>query len=321
MFGGSSMVTVVTAIGYVVAMRSYDLLAERFPDMRGLPYVDLGVRATPVEGIRLGGLDFQVKREGRCCERYGGNKARCLEFLLARPADRLLTFSTLSANHAYAVAVHGNSLGLKTDAILVRKGQRGEMLKALHGVAAGVAEVDGVAGAMLAAASLWRRGTRIIPPGGVSARGALGYLCAALEFETIPERIYVPLGSGTTVSGLLAGLTLRGARTEIVGVRVADRIAGVRALLWHRARGALRILRRHGAKLPRQRSEVRLRVVAAEGDYGEETAAAREAVDAAAGAGLTLETTYTGKALAVLLREQASGALFLDTYGGLPPAG
>jgi D-cysteine desulfhydrase len=316
------MVTVITAIGYVVAMRSYDLLAERFPDMRGLPHVDLGVRATPVEEIRLGGLEIQAKREDRCCERYGGNKARCLEFLLARPADRLLTFSTLSANHAYAVAVHGNSLGLKTDAILVRKGKRGEMLKALHGVAAGVAEVDGVAGAMLAAASLWRRGTRIIPPGGVSARGALGYLCAALELETVPDRIYVPLGSGTTVSGLLAGLMLRGARTEIVGVRVADRIAGVRALLWHRARGALRILRRHGASLPRiRRSEVRLRVVAAEGEYGEETAAAREAVDVAAAAGLTLETTYTGKALAVLLREQASGALFLDTYGGLPPPG
>jgi len=303
-------------------MRSFDLLTERFPGLSGLPHVDLGVEATPVEAVRVDGLDLLVKREEGCCPRYGGNKARCLEFLLARPARRLLTFSTLSANHAYAVAVHGATLGLKTDAILIRKGKRGPMLAALHGVAAGIAEVDGVAGAVLSAAALWRRGTRIIPPGGVSARGAIGYLCAALELDPVPERIYVPLGSGNTVSGLLAGLMLRGARTEVVGVRVADRIAGVRFVLWRRARAALRLLRRHGAPVARRiKHDVRLRVIAGEGDYGEETATVRAAVEAGTAAGLNLEATYTGKTLAALLRERAEGALFLDTYGGLPPAG
>ena len=66
-----------------------------------------------------------------------------------------------------------------------------------------------------------RPGTCVIPPGGASACGALGYVVAALELEEVPSRMYVPLGSGTTVSGLLAGLMLRGATCEVVAVRVA----------------------------------------------------------------------------------------------------
>jgi hypothetical protein len=61
---------------------------------------------------------------------------------------------------------------------------------------------------------------------------------------------------------------------------------------------------------------VSLRVVRAEGRYGDETPAATAAVRAAAERGLVLEPTYTGPTLATLLAERADGSLFVLTHAG-----
>jgi len=292
---------------------------RRFPGLAGFPRADLGVGATPTEERTIAGLHVLVKREDLTSPVYGGNKARCLEFLLAGVRGPVLTYSTLGAHHAYATAVHARTLGLGCDAILVRRGPRGPLLDPLRHVARRVVEVGGVAGAALATLKLWRPGTRVLPPGGVSARGALGYVVAAMELESIPERIYVPLGSGTTVSGLLAGLMLRGAVTEVVAVRVADAVAGFRPLLWRRAFASLRLLRKRDPTVPRaSRGGLRLRVVAAAGRYGEVTAEATAAMRAAPD--LLLEPTYTAKTLAVLIAEHAEEALLINTYGGCGPS-
>jgi D-cysteine desulfhydrase len=292
-----------------------EALLRRFPGLAGFPRVDLGVRPTPVEARAIAGVPLLVKRDDATCAEYGGNKPRALELWLALPARRLLTVSTLHAHHAYATALFGARLGLPTDAVLVRRGVPGETLARLRAVAARVIEVGGGAGAVACALSLWRPGTRFIPPGGASARGAIGYLAAAFELPEVPPRIYVALGSGATVSGLLAGLALLRARCELVAVRAADRIAAWPPLLWARARRTVALLRRHDPSLPRaDRSGVALRVVDGGGAYGEATPEALAAVRAAADAGLVLEPTYTGRALAVALRERVPGALFWNTY-------
>ncbi len=267
-----------------------------------VPRVDLGVRPTPVEEFLIGGLPVLVKRDDLC----GGNKARALEFLLAGSPRRVLTYSSLSANHAHATAVHAARVGAACDLVIVRRGRRSARLASLPGIADRVVEVGGSGGALLATARLWRRGTRIIPPGGASARGALGYAAMVQELAAIPERIYVPLGTGTTTSGLLAGLMLRGARCEVVAVRVADRIGGW--FLWRRAHAALRLIGRD-----RPRGNVRLRVVAAEGAYGEPSAGSGAAMAAAADAGLAVDATYVAKCLALLLAERPRGCLLLQT--------
>ncbi|MHC4225547.1 MAG: hypothetical protein ACYSUN_16275, partial [Planctomycetota bacterium] len=142
----------------------------------------------------------------------------------------------------------------------------------------------------------------------MSARGALGYLVAALELDEIPERIYVPMGSGTTVSGLLAGLMLRRARTEVVAVRVADPVG---FLVWRRAFKAVSLLRKHDPGVPRvARGGVKLRIVKAPHPYGE--GPVPEAGE------LQLEPSYTGPTLRLLLDEGTEGALFILTYRGLP---
>lgn len=291
-------------------------LLERFPGLRGFPHVDLGVRRTPVEPLRLLGLDLLVKRDDLC----GGNKPRSLEFLLAGRPSRVITVSTLSAHHAYATALHARALGGSCDAIIVRRGRPSPFLALLPHLCRRVVETGGAPGAVAAALSLWRPGVLLVPPGGMSPRGALGYLVAALELEEVPSRIYVPLGTGTTVSGLLAGLMLRDAVTEVVAVRVADRVAGWKPLLWRRALRAVALLRRFDPSVPRLPGPggVRLRVVAARGRYGEPTP---EALAAVAGApGLPLDATYTGKTLAVLVAERAEGALYVHTHAAPPTA-
>jgi D-cysteine desulfhydrase len=268
--------------------------------------VDLGVRPTAVEEHEIDGRVVLVKRD----DRIGGNKVRTLEFLLGLPAKRLLTYSTLEAHHAYATAVAGRDLGLETQAILLKKGVRGRALDALRDVAR-VVETGGPIRAALRTLWMWRPGTRIIPPGGMSPLGALGYLHAALELVEIPKKIYVPLGTGTTVSGLLAGLMIREADCEVVGVRIADTIAGWKWMLWRRAKKAAKLF---GHDV--EPGKVKLRVVKADGKYGEPTPVAKAAVNAAAECGLDLEPTYTGKTLAVLLAEKAEGAMLVNTYAG-----
>ncbi len=294
-----------------------EALLRRYPRLASLPRVDLGVRVTPVEEHRVDGLRVLVKRDDLTSEAYGGNKVRSLEFLLAGRPARILTFSSRGAHHAYATAVHGARIGIPTAAVIVRKGPRGPLLARLREVSERVVEVPGAAGVLLAALRLWRPGTRVVPPGGMTPRGALGYLAAAFEIDPVPPAVYVPLGTGTTVSGLLAGFALRGVRTEVVGVRVADAAAGWPPLLWRRAVRAVEILRRHDPALPPlRRGGVRLRVVKAGGAYGEATPEALRAVRAARP--LRLEPTYTGKTLAVLLGERRKGALFLHTFSPGP---
>ena len=70
----------------------------------------------------------------------------------------------------------------------------------------------------------------IIPTGGTSARGTIGYVSAAFELrEQIaagempePDWIFGPMGSGGTVAGLVLGAKLAGLRSRIVAVLVSD---------------------------------------------------------------------------------------------------
>jgi 1-aminocyclopropane-1-carboxylate deaminase/D-cysteine desulfhydrase-like pyridoxal-dependent ACC family enzyme len=265
--------------------------------LKQLPRVDLGVRPTPVEAHVIDGLPILVKRD----DQIGGNKMRCLEFLLTGDPKRLLTFSTLSANHALATARAGRMLGIETDAILVKWGQRKQAYAALQSEARRVKEVGGIPGAVWAALRWWRPGTRVIPPGGMTPKGALGYAHAVFELERIPERIYLPHGTGTTTSGLLAGLMMRGADCEVVAVNVTGHTGGE----WRRAFKAAKLLGRRV-----DRGKVRLRIEKGSGVYGEETKDSLRAMELAP---FELDGTYGAKAMAVLLRERPDDALYLLT--------
>ncbi|MEM8883767.1 MAG: pyridoxal-phosphate dependent enzyme [Planctomycetota bacterium] len=265
-----------------------------------VPRIDLGAVATPIEEVAVEGLRFRVQRD----DRIGGNKLRPLEFVLARPAKRLLTFSTLTANHALATVRAGRRIGLDTDIVLVRWGTAGATREIVRQEAARVAEVDGIPGAAWRALRWWQPGTRIVPPGAMSPAGALGYARAVMDWETIPSRVYLPHGTGTTTSGLLLGLMLREADCEVVAVNVTERTGGE----WRRAFRAARLLKRRV-----QRGRVRLRVVPAREPYGELEGALPDTP-------FPLDRTYGAKALRVLLEERPEHALFLVTTGASAPS-
>ena len=144
-----------------------------------------------------------------------------------------------------------------------------------------------------------------------------------------PAAIFVPIGSGGTVAGLLLGLRLAGLRSTVVGVMVTDilppsprRIAGL-------ARGAFRRLRRVAPSLPAtpiQPQDVVVERAYLGRGYGAVTEAGETAQRLLADTeGIPLETTYTAKTMAAMLdlaarppyRDQP--LLFWNTYSSIDP--
>ena len=175
----------------------------------------------------------------------------------------------------------------------------------------------------------------VIPFGGTSPVGTLGFVKAAFELaEQVvagempePDMVYVPLGSMGTAAGLAVGLAAREMRTRVVGVRVVAREIANESALERVVDDVVALIRTADESFPAlRRSDLALE--GREGFLGEEyahaTRAAREAVSIADTWGLTLETTYTGKALAALLEDaragvlDASTVLFWNTYNSRP---
>lgn len=298
------------------------------------------VSPTPVEPMdRLGealGLiagRLWVKRDDLTGLAGGGNKVRKLEHLcadaLAKGADTLVTGGGEQSNHARMTAAAANRLGLACtivlagDAVPVPTGN--VVIDHLLGpeiVWAGPVGYYALEQAMqvesdrLAAAG---RTPYLIPVGGASTIGELGYVVAALELrEQLPELSYVVTadGSGGTHAGLVAGL---GSHDLVLGVDAGTRpdlddVVPVKA-----ARAAAL------AGLPAPTGTCVVDHDRFGDGYGAPTEACREALGLAARLeGLILDPVYTGKALAGLIaavREDsvpAEGALIFLHSGGLP---
>jgi D-cysteine desulfhydrase len=182
------------------------------------------------------------------------------------------------------------------------------------------------------------RGERpmLLPAGGSSTLGNVGFVCAGLELAAqveqgaLPEpgEIFVPVGTGGTLAGLVVGLRLAGLRSRVRGVLVSDILPPSARALRRAARRVLRRLRGWDGSVP----EIALPLEDFElirdqlgPGYGAATDAARDAVAAAADAGLALETTYTGKCLAEIRARALRGALpggpllFWNTFNSIDP--
>jgi 1-aminocyclopropane-1-carboxylate deaminase/D-cysteine desulfhydrase-like pyridoxal-dependent ACC family enzyme len=169
---------------------------------------------------------------------YGGNKIRKLEFLLgeaiAEGCKSIITYGAAGSNHALATAVCCRHLGLRAISILAPQETSSHVRKNIlmqHAVGAELhlcpnftdfpeatqksvdrcSQEDGIA-------------PYIIPTGGTNATGALGFVAAAFEMaeQIQPDVIYIPMGTGGTLAGLLVGLKLAGLETRVEAIRVVD---------------------------------------------------------------------------------------------------
>ncbi|HEY8379789.1 MAG TPA: pyridoxal-phosphate dependent enzyme, partial [Nannocystis sp.] len=183
-----------------------------------------------------------------------------------------------------------------------------------------------------------RRGV-YMPPGGTTGIGCLGFVEAGLELAAqvgagalpAPRTLYITGGTTGSCCGIMLGLALASVPVHVrvvsalepiyvgpwlvrrtlkaaFGTLVRAGLAGDLAAL-----GPAGLLARAGVTWSLDHSQVGA-------GYAVPTPAGEAAVRLAAEAGVTLETTYTGKCLAALRRDLAEGqvqgpVLFWDTHG------
>ena len=144
----------------------------------------------------VGAGTLYVKRDDLTGFAFAGNKARPLEFLVAAAlgagADTLVTGGAPGSNFCAAVAAAAARAGLRCELVMAgHPGPRGPALALARSWGAavrwtGVPERDSVdAGLPVAAAELAADGRRpyLMPRGGASGLGAVGYALAAFELR------------------------------------------------------------------------------------------------------------------------------------------
>ncbi len=307
-------------------------LVERWPQLASLARVELATLPTPVEPLpRISeALDSEiwVKRDDLTAARYGGNKVRKLEYSLAaakrRGANVLITAGAVGSHHVFATALYGRELGFETYAALTPQPYARhveDQLRAGLAVGAHLYPVRGlgeVAKRMLELSvrlRFWGRKPFVLPLGGSNVYGTLGFVNAGLELAqqidagTCPDidAIYVAAGTCATVAGIALGLAAGGVKTQLVGVRVTDRLLANSLHIAKLIHDAERLLRKHEPRFPEvaERALASIRLDAHEfGEgYGRSTTASDAARDLANSEGLTLDETYTSKTFACMLRD------------------
>ena len=331
-------------------------LTRRFPALAALPRHALTHLPTPVAPLdRLAaarGLGpLWIKRDDVSCALYGGNKPRKLEWLLgaarARGRRAVITFGGIGTHHGLATALCARDAGMGCVLVLLPQPLTAHVRRTLllhHASGAELHLAHSVAGVAVTALRRCAVGLAggaplaIIPTGGTSALGAVGYVNAGLELAdqvragALPEpaAVFVPLGSGGTVAGLLLGLRLAGLRAPVVGVLVTDILPPSPRRLLALARATLRHLRALDPTLPDvplSPADLRIERTQLGPGYGAVTDAGVAAQRLFAECeGVALETTYTAKAAAALLELAARPAwhglplLFWNTYSSIDPA-
>lgn len=271
------------------------------------------VRRLPLEAPS--GTELWMKDDGAIGDLYGGNKVRKLQLILphaqARSAKRLVTFGAVGSHHVLATTLLGRRAGFSVKALLFPQPRTLHALKNLRQALAAGLEAEPVSSLALmplAIARTLRPGDYLVPAGGSGPIGSQGYYRAAGELAgqidagllPIPDIIVVPLGSGGTAAGLLAGLAASGLRSLVCGVDVsignrASKLLVTGLARWLAARSNLEHV---GDTMARQ-LVVDTRYLGR--GYGWETPATRQAMQIAATCGVTLDVTYTAKAFAKAL--------------------
>ena len=315
----------------------------------GIPWTPLGDWPTPVERVTgVEGLpgELWVKRDDLSSARYGGNKVRKLEYLLAdavdRGAGRVITTGVVGSHHALATCVHARGLGLPTTLVVFPQPMtdHAREIAALNEEWADELCRCGTFATQpfVEAAVRWRRRRDrpyVIPGGGSSPLGVLGHVGGALELaEQVaagqaprPDVVWVAAGTLGTLAGLAIGAAMTGVTDRVIGVRIVPSAVGNALVLARLVEGAVAILREAGVPAPDPRlvmTRVEIRGGWLGGGYGHPTHAGAEAAERFAAAGLTLDPSYTAKTAAALLEgmgaEGGARQLYWHTLSATTPA-
>ena len=306
---------------------------------------------TPLEKLprfseALSGPNIWIKRDDLLGLTAGGNKTRKLEFLvadaLARGADTLITCGAIQSNHCRLTLAAAVKEGLKCRLVLEERipgsydprAGGNNLLYSLLGVdqvrivPAGTSMATEMAAVEEELAAAGRKGY-VIPGGGSTPLGALGYVSCAQEIiaQTFElgldiDAIFCASGSSGTQAGLITGLQGYGMKVPVFGINVS-RTKEVQEASVHK-------LANNTAKFAGLTDAIPRESVVCFGEYvgpgySLPTPGMTEAVKLLARTeGILLDPVYTGKAMAGLIdlvrkgRFGRNGNILFVHTGGSP---
>jgi len=274
---------------------------------------------TPIESLdrlseELGGPRILVKRDDQTGLAFGGNKTRKLEFLVAEARDQgarmLISAGAIQSNHCRQTAAAAARFGFDCTLVLTgddpKQPSANILLDRLLGSkivnVADRKDRDRVLQETYDRAVAEGRKPYLVPYGGSSPTGALGYAFAMEEFikqNVKADWIVFGTSSGGTHAGLVLGKRLFSYEGQVLGISIDESAA------W---------LQEHVSKLASDTSELlteRIEFDPAEvlandnycrAGYGVLTDAEREAVGLfARKEGLLIDPVYTGRAAAGMI--------------------
>lgn len=333
-------------------------LFNEYPALReSINYRQLANLFTPLKKIealetRPDCNEILIKRDDISGSLYGGNKIRKLEFVfgdaLAAGATRVITSGAAGSNHALAVALYGKKLGLKVTLMLFEQPFNPDIYKNLLADYSCDAQMyldqdyESHVNSMDKMIRLYReidnKEPFVIPAGGSSVSGVLGYVNAAFELKEQvakgelrePAAIYVALGTMGTAVGLLLGLKAAKIKSKLIAVQVVPSYVANYQKFAALFEDTNRHLHRMDNSFPLFRISPDDLVIETnylgEG-YGfatEKSAAAVEFMKKQHS--LSLDTVYTGKTFAALMdavkeRKHDGDILFWNTKNSVPLPG
>ncbi len=274
---------------------------------------------TPIEelprlSVALGGPRLLVKRDDQTGLAFGGNKTRKLEFLVAEAKDQgtdtLISAGAMQSNHCRQTAAAAAKFGFKC--ILVLTGDKPDQASANF-------LLDGLFGAQIVTVADRANRDRIlketfdkavadgskpylVPYGGSSPTGALGYTFAVEEFMkqgVNADWMVFGTSSGGTHAGLVLGQRVFGYQGKVLGISIDEDENWLKKNVSALASGASEKI---GKRIEFTPADVLATADYCRAGYGVLTEAEREAVKLFAKyEGLLLDPVYTGRAAAGLI--------------------
>ncbi len=284
-----------------------------------IPRLNFAHLPTPVEELprlsaTLGGPRLFVKRDDQTGLAFGGNKTRKLEFLVAEARDQgaktLVSAGALQSNHCRQTAAAAARFGF--DCILVLTGDPAThpsanlLLDELFGAqivtVADRADRDRVLQETFDKAVADGRKPYLVPYGGSSTTGALGYAFAVEEFlnqGVHADWMVFATSSGGTHAGLTLGQRLFGYGGKVLGISIDESEDWLKS---HVSALASATSERLGHHIDFTPDDVLANDQYCRAGYGVLTDAEREAVRLFARCeGLLLDPVYTGRAASGLI--------------------
>ena len=300
------------------------------------PLAHLPTPLEPLDRLRrhLGGPRLYIKRDDCTGLALGGNKTRKAEFLIgaarAAGATAVVTEGGLQSNHVRQIAAAAAKAGLTCHLVLNRNvpietaiyRENGNLLldrvlgAVVHVCAPGQTRADAIE-RLLPALKKDGEVPYFIPTGGSNEIGALGYAAAALELQQQAkqagmaiDRVLFASSSGGTQAGLVVGMALADASTQVLGIDIENEAD---ALLADVRKIADACAQQVGLKRALRDDAFAIRSGYGGDGYGIPTPGMIEAVGLLARLeGIVLDPVYSGKAMAGLIDLVRSGHFGAD---------